>query len=500
MRALHGLGIVALCGLAGSCFWARSSKGGGQVSRQDAAKAGRQSANPHDVELPAGYTIEVVAEGLTFPTGVAFGDRGEIYVVESGYAYGETLTTARIVRVRERGGVDELVTASGSAAHAPWNGIAFHGGALLIAQGGALDGGRIVRYPIEGERLGAPRVIVDNLPSLGDHHTNGPAVSRDGWIYFGQGTATNSAVVGVDNHDFGWLARRPTFHDIPCQDVTLSGVSFTSKNPLTAIDDEATTGAYRPFGTPARAGEVIAGSLPCSGAIMRVPATGGDVELVAWGLRNPFGLAFDPAGQLYATDNGADVRGSRPVFGAADVLWKIEQGAWYGWPDFIEGRPAIASWYSEAGGDTKGFMLATHPQKPPEPAAYLPVHAAVTGIDFSRERAFGHVGEAFVTLFGDMAPAVGKVMHPVGFAVMRVDPRTGAVHHFARNKPDAPGPASKREHRGLERPIAARFSPDGRSLYVVDFGVMRVDDSGPRAIEKSGALWRITREASHAAR
>ena len=38
---------------------------------------------------------------------------------------------------------------------------------------------------------------------------------------------------------------------------------------------------------------------------------------------------------------------------------------------------------------------------------------------------------------------------------------------------------------GPERPISARFSPDGKALYVVDHGV--------RTIQKSGALWKIVR-------
>ena len=41
---------------------------------------------PVDVALPEGYRIELVAEGLTFPTGVTFDDHGSVYVVEAGYS------------------------------------------------------------------------------------------------------------------------------------------------------------------------------------------------------------------------------------------------------------------------------------------------------------------------------------------------------------------------------------------------------------------------------
>ena len=38
-------------------------------------------------------------------------------------------------------------------------------------------------------------------------------------------------------------------------------------------------------------------------------------------------------------DQGADDRGSRPIGNAPDSLYVVEGGAWYGWPDFVCGRP-----------------------------------------------------------------------------------------------------------------------------------------------------------------
>lgn len=490
MRVQNGVVIaVALSGLA--CFSMRTSKGGGQVSTTDAKQAARQSGNPYDIEVPPGYHVELVTEKLTFPTGIAFDERGNAYVTEAGYAYGERMTAPRIVRVDAAGKQHVMLAAKAGDQNngAPWNGIAYHDGALFVAHGGELGGGKIVRYPITGETLGEPKTLVDKLPSIGDHHTNGPVIARDGWLYFGQGTATNSGVVGPDNADFGWLERHPTFHDVPCEDVTLAGLSFGGDKP---------TGAYQPHGQSAPAGTVIKGSVPCNGAIMRVRVDGGPVELVAWGFRNPFGLALDASDQLYVTDNGYDTRGSRPIFGAADMLWRVERGRWYGWPDYAEGRPLTATFYDEDKGDPKGFVLAKHPAKPPEPSIYFPVHSAATGLDFSRSAAFGHTGHGFVALFGDMAPKVGKVLHPVGFAVMKVNPQTGDLEYFARNRGDKPKPASNAENRGLERPVAARFTPDGTALYVVDFGVIRMTDAGPQPLEGSGKLWRITREERHA--
>ena len=116
----------------------------------------------------------------------------------------------------------------------------------------------------------AQDVVLDNLPSLGDRHTNGPVVGPDGWIYFGQGTATSSGVVGPDNAKMGWLRRHPTFHDIPARDVKLAGHNFTSDNPLTNTRGDQATTAYLPYGTPSLEGQVILGQTLCTGAVLRV--------------------------------------------------------------------------------------------------------------------------------------------------------------------------------------------------------------------------------------
>jgi glucose/arabinose dehydrogenase len=469
-------GVYVVIALAG-CYETRSSHGGGAISEPVAKQAQTAEPSPYDIVVPPGFRVELVADHLTYPTGIAFSEKGRIFVVESGYSYGEDFATARLLEI-----VDGQPRELASGDHAPWTGVAYKDGALYIAEGGEQEGGRIVRFDLA---TGAQTVLVDNLPSLGDHHTNGPVVSNDGWVYFGQGTATNSGIVGADNQQYGWLARHPELHDIPCRDVTLAGVNFDG------------TGAYLPAGTPSESGQVIKGQVPCSGAIMRVKTTGGPVELVAWGFRNPFGLALD-RGTLYATDNGYDMRGSRPVFGSADVLWKVEPSHWYGWPDYSEGRPLTASFYSEGDGKPRGFVLAAHPETPPHPKAYLPVHSSADGLDFSHGETFGYPGWAFIALFGDMAPTAGKVLAPVGFEIVRVDPRTGDIAEFARNRGDKPGPASLKHQRGLERPIAVRFDPSGSALYVVDFGVIRMTDAGPQPERESGRIWKIVKEARYA--
>jgi glucose/arabinose dehydrogenase len=465
-----------------ACYNIRPSAGGGQTNA-----SGTRTVNPADVALPVGYRIEAVASDFTFPTGVAFDAGGIPHVVEAGYSYGEVFTTPRLIRVNRDGSTAEVAR---GGKNGPWTGVAYANGAFYVAEGGQIEGGRILRITPDG-KISA---LVENLPGQGDHHTNGPAIGPDGAIYFGQGTATNSGVVGEDNLKFGWLKRFPKFHDIPCRDVVLAGVNYqTADVPMSADLPKTPTGAFVPFGTATRPNQVIKGRLPCSGAVMKIAPAGGKLELVAWGFRNPFGLAFAPDGQLYVTDNGYDDRGSRPVWGTPDVLWRVVPGAWYGWPDYSEGLPINQQLYTVPAKGTPQLVLAQGPGKPPRPVAALGVHASSNGLDFSRSHTFGFVGQAFIAEFGDQAPESGKSLHPVGFRVIRVDVTNGRIEDFAVNRGDANGPATKIGSAGLERPVAVRFDPSGNALYVVDFGIMLMDKAGPKPQERTGVLWRITR-------
>jgi glucose/arabinose dehydrogenase len=475
----HIVLCFALLSLPG-CYALRPSRGGGETDFQPPRRI--QIA---DIALPTGYRIEAVVQGLSFPTGLTFDESGRIYLVESGYSYGEVWTIPRLLRV-DPGGVLTTIAAGGD--NGPWTGVAFHDGSFYVTEGGALHGGRLLRITPQGEFT----TVVDDLPG-GDHHTNGALAGPDGWVYFGQGTATNAGVVGEDNAEFGWLTRRPHWHDIPGQDITLTGLNFTSNDPFSPQKQAlATTGAFAPFGTSIQPGQTIPGRVKCSGAVLRFNPGSGALELVAWGLRNPFGLAFSPDGALYATDNAYDNRGSRPVWGAPDVLWRIQPGVWYGWPDFAAGEALTDRRFRPPGKVQPEFLLATHPNPPPVPAARFGVHSSANGFDFSRGPSFGHAGDAFVALFGDETPITGKVLHPVGFKVVRVNVNTGVIEDFAVNRGGKNAPASLGGGGGLERPVAVRFSPDGAALYVVDFGVMLHQGKQAVPFLNSGVLWKIT--------
>lgn len=473
MKYYTFLGLVLLC----SCYATRNSKGGGETGGNTV-----RSIRPADIVLPGGYRIAAVASGLNFPTALTFDEKGVPYVIEAGYSYGEVFTTPRLLRVSD--GKTEIV-AEGEQ-NGPWTGVTCHEGNFYIAEGGQQEGGKILKITPAGKITS----VVSGLPGMGDHHTNGPLV-HEGYIYFATGSVTNSGVVGIDNAAFGWLKRHPELHDIPCADIVLTGENFETEPLPEGKGNKAVTGAFLPFGTGSTAGQVIKGKLPCSGAILRVPLSGGEMELVAWGLRNPYGMAVSPEGKMYVTENAADSRGSRPLWGAGDVLWEIVPGSWYGWPDYAEGKPV--HYFKPPGAAAAKPLLQRRPGEIPEPVAVLAVHSSSNGIDFSPGGSFGYKGRAFIAQFGDMAPNVGKVLSPVGFKVVQVDVGSGTTEDFAVNSGRKGGPASRLRSGGLERPVSVKFDPSGDHLYIVDFGILRMSEDGsPVPVEHTGVIWKIS--------
>ena len=155
------VGSVVLIACSG-CYVMRHSSGAGETSFRPPRKV-----DPFDVAVTSGFRIEPVAMGLTFPTGVTFDGDGNVYVVESGYAYGEVWTKPRLLRIEREGRVAEIAAGEKNG---PWTGATFHNGAFYVAEGGEWEGGRILRITPDGKIT----ALVSNLPSMGDHHSNGP--------------------------------------------------------------------------------------------------------------------------------------------------------------------------------------------------------------------------------------------------------------------------------------------------------------------------------------
>lgn len=439
------------------------------------AAAQEQSArplNPDAINVHDGYKIEPLIANLSVPTTALF-DGADLLIAESGWA---NTAPARILRVSPDWQVQVLVQ---DGLEPPVTGLAMAQGKLYVSHRGKVS-------VVENGKL---RDIVTGLPSDGDHQNNKLVLGTDGKLYLGQGTVTNSGVVGEDSYIFGWLAKHPTVHEVPCKDITLVGQNFETGNPLTAdAADKTTTGAYQPFGTPTTAGQVIRGDVKCGGSILRFNPDGTGLEVYAWGMRNPFGLALDHSGQLWATFQGADVRGSRNIFNDPDYLVKVEKDAWYGWPEFFDGKPVTDPRFKEPTKPQPQFLWTEHPPLATAFATFTP-HAAANGMSFSPGGAFGFEGNAFVAEFGAFLPlTTGVNVAPAGFNVVQVDMATAKVESFASNK--LPGPHYINRAGGFDRPSDVLFAPD-QSLYIVDWGSSTVGSEGLKLVPLTGAIWRI---------
>jgi glucose/arabinose dehydrogenase len=440
---------------------------------------------PEHILVPEGYTAELVAKNFNEPVHCCFDDQGNCYVIECGH---KIEAKPRVLKVDVDTGEwevffdlpDDRWSVTGAVTGACW-----HDGHLYLMNTDTLS--RIT----PDKRL---EDLVTDLPGKGDHQSNYPVVGPDGKIYFGQGTHTNTAVVGADNYAYEWLRHFPQEHDVPGQDVVLTGQNYEMPNVLGTPGTTVRTGAYVAFGTETTPGQVIKGDVRCNGSVLRCNPDGSGLELVAWGLRNPYGIAFTPDGRLFATEHGIDERNNRHIIADPEDFYEITEGAWYGWPDFASGiRLDDPHWGPPGYGRGREPVLAEHPDpNPPKPFAQFAQHSGPNGVDFCRDEAFGFHGDAFVALFGDLTPVTARLTTPSGFKVVRVDMQTRDVVDFAVNKIN--GPASRLPHAGFERPSHCQFGPDG-SLYVIDFGEVSIapEKGGIRVWENTGALWRIRR-------
>ena len=129
----------------------------------------------------------------------------------------------------------------------------------LLAQ----NSGRILAFPVTGDTLGEPEVLVDGLHFTNtDHGLNDLDLGPDGMLYLSVGNLDQLA----------W-------------------------------DD----GGDPPSGPET---ELL-------GSVLRIDPTSGEIEVFATGLRNVYGLSFDEDGQLWGVDNDGRGRGRLASGGAA---------------------------------------------------------------------------------------------------------------------------------------------------------------------------------------
>jgi glucose/arabinose dehydrogenase len=509
-----------------------------------------------DIVVPPGFQVSVFASGLNMPTGIAFlGNKSHftVYVLESGHGvpsicndqtkigtgnFDPTNPLTPDVLVFDQhgnkiGGPLFKPTASGG-------GFQPAGPAVDIAFENGLAGGRLFATDSNqstdtpGGNINSSRIVILNLGTgtvtpfitglpTGDHPSEQLAF-KDGWIYWSQGSTTNSGVSDGEQPD------------IPCQPITLSqNVFISSLSPFVA------TSGYSPFkvqqpgaNIPAffngSNGQVRTGV--CDGATLRAQLNNPSViQAYGWGHRNGYAIRFAPkdhplAGQLLVGEDGPDERGARPSSNAPEVLsidYQDPAGTpvYHGWPDrfgFLASSQAV---FNPIGGEQDALcvfdatnppsfctpaslanilkfdvpiadVLASSPAPIVAPIALEAADSSFTGIDFVPKSFVGspvQPGAALYSLEGDFgfsppnatspAPEVGHEVKLINFNQDKNLPLQLSFENFARNNTGDQAFISTTNPAGFDRPTNLRFGPDGCAYVVDDYGAVRDPGGGP---------------------
>jgi glucose/arabinose dehydrogenase len=426
--------------------------------------------DPGSINLQAGYRIEVFATGFDAPSCIDFTDDGNLLVAESGFI----TEKPRILCLQD--GAFKVVA---EGFRTPISGMTFYNDSIYIAHRGSIS-----RVLMDG----TIRDILSGLPSNGDFGNSNVKIGPDGKMYFGQGTVTNSGVVGTDNR---WVPDRPFLYDRPGTYIMLNGQNFSSTNIMSEGKELAYSGAFSPFGEPNEPHEIRKGVVNASGSILKANLDGTGLEMVSWGLRYPSHVGFDHSNRLFVANIGYDNRGSRPIVNAPDEFHLVVPGTWYGWPDYAGGEPLTNSRFRPEGGRPLEFLLTNHPNLPPRPYAAFPTDSNVMGFDFNYS-SFGSYGHAYIAEFGRasfMTDGEATPYSGFGYRISEIDMSNGGVSTFAINKSGFS--ASLTNEGGFGRPIDVRFGPDN-AMYLVDLGINAVDNPN-LYYPKTGVIWRVTR-------
>jgi glucose/arabinose dehydrogenase len=496
--------------------------------------AARLKADSSEIQSPPGYQIELAAMRLTYPVDITFSDTNEIYIAEAGgHTYGtkpEQAPPARILQLMPNRSLkvvyDNVVPMDQIRQHAssadmpeglipPVTGVTWHEGKLYIAHRS--------RYSVLDPKTGDFKTIINGLRSWGEFLNAKPIFDPNGKMVWFLSTQGNSGV--IEDH---WikvirLFNKPQTHEVPGEDVTLTGINFPAPTEGKGKPGEqptTPTGVYVPLGTQTQEGQVIPGELICNGAFFRSDPDGLNTERIAWGLRSSFGYRYAPDGRLIMTQNSANPMKPRGIRFDYETVYEVVEGEWYGWPDFYSSIPITDQRFKVLGGP-QAFVLTedTHRrllkgrQRPREPLATLPVHSAAEGMVFGRKEFGIPPEEILVAEMGSIVPLYKDAEWPPnepgeydvnvpaqkpagveltwpGFMVSRVNLKTGEHRPFLVNKSGKP--ASATGGGGLERPIQLEWGPDG-ALYVVDFGTINFEPSGMQAEPHTGVVWKVTR-------
>lgn len=469
------------------------------------------------IEYPPNTELKLYISGLTAPTAITWDNEGSMLIAEGGIGGHDP----RIVGYKKDGTFFQIyprgtylpfkismIVGEPFRIRGPIAGMVAANGKIYVSHRDENDQGMITAFGYDGSH----QTIIARLPAEGDYSVTDLAIQPGtGRLYFGMGSATNSGVVGLDN--LRWVRDHRDFHDQPWGDLHLLGRRFDTPNPFAGIlggSDIAVTGPFQAFARSKQT--LIPGTRTPNAAIFSLDSSGGDLQVEAQGIRNPVGLGFSETGTLFFTNQGMKLRGTRPVAEDPDVMLRLVHGQWYGWPDFSANLLPIRdkrfqppeNLLIKYGYPDLSFLLDHDGSglTPPNPNSNLlmgefPPYSGAAKFDFapasgffSRLRQAGNI--AIVAMMGDRAPfdtSGGKVRSGRGYRLVQVNVDDRSVRDFVRNTSDAP--ASQTDGKqGMERPIDAKFGPDG-ALYIVDFGRLDMKGSRERVLGGTGRIYRL---------
>ena len=465
------------------------------------------------VETPPSFELVPHVKNLTAPTAIGFMPDGSLLVAESGPADREPkifgFTPAgeyfQLYPSTKRFAIPFTPLKTGLRIYGPVGGIVAAHGKVYVSHRDAKGRGMITAFSADG----TTQVIVADLPAEGDHAITDLAVHPNGRIYFGIGSMTNSGVVGLDNWQTGWVKDHVESHDLPHRQLKLLGYRFDSKNPRAGWFGSggsiAVTAPFQPLGKSNQTRVQPPTNSRPTAAIYSVAPSGGDLRVEAFGIRYPRGLAFNDYGRLFITNNGMELRGTRPIANDPDVLLRFVPGTWYGWPDYTadlspvweEKHQPPTELISASGYPDVSFVIdhaasgLVRPDRSTLIHAPLGVQAGAAKVAFvpAKSQLSDYTGDVLIALSGDRAPFAnaGEELPgvPAGYKVVRIDD-SRQVSDFIVNVSQDPKSKTLR----LYRPVDVKFSPAGE-LYVLDFGRASYKKGQPQVSKGTGVVYRL---------
>jgi glucose/arabinose dehydrogenase len=297
-------------------------------------------------QVPAGFKVELFAEGLSGPRQMQVAPNGDIFVAET-----------RAGRIRLLRAPDGNARASTSEIYAsglnkPF-GIAFFPNGDNPQWVYVADTDSVVRFPYhtgDTRAAGKAEIVVAQLPHGYGHSTRDIAFTRDNKrMLISVGSASNDAE-GMGSPAVG----------LP---------SGSGKQPLGASSGSETDRA----------------------AVLLFDPDGNRLGVFATGIRNCVGLAVHPAtADVYCSTNERDGFGDDLV---PDYVTRVREGEFYGWPWFYIGSNEDPQHIGQRP-DLKGKVTV--------PDVLIQAHSASLGLTFYNGKAFPaeYVGDGFAAEHG----------------------------------------------------------------------------------------------------